>query len=355
MLNLEYIFIKEYYYSVFAFIFITLFLFLLRDFDKNQLIIKIQDFFVLVYSIWLAIYLGNRPLDVGVDTKNYYYLFNYNAFEGDLAFGLIIDFFSKLYNFKIFLIFCAFVYVFSALYGFRKIFKKEYVIPFLFFLISPYFMQFGINVMRSGMAASIFIVFIGLDYKGSNKLKYLFLVLSVMIHLSMGIVYFAWLFAKRNIKLKPVVIIWFVALFLTIFKINFLQLIIPKIPLIGDRFGWYVMSSNYNSEVSWANIVIYGVIPILVGFYVIEKKLVISVFYKNLYTTYIFLHIFYVLLFNINFSERIGYLADFMLPLIFCYPLLSLKNLRSMKFRNLKIGMLIGFLFLVKSITIMLN
>lgn len=353
----EVLYIKEFYnYTIIFLLLCIMFSFLGYLGDSWNKILKI---FILGFAGLAVWYLGSRESSIGVDTYNYKYVFTYiyqdaNSFEvrKDPFYDFLSYTFSKFTDFNTFLTFCAFIYVFGAWLGFQKIFKKNAILPFLVFIISPYFFQMGINVMRSGMASSLFLVALGVYYEKNKKWKVgIFLLLSILLHLSMVLPLVVFFIVRYIKKTHFIFLFWLIGLLMNVADINFIAPIISNLGLLGDRFAMYTEEGSGSS--GWANFVVFGMMPILIGLYNVFIRKYKDDFYIYLLNAYMLLHIPYIILMKTEFALRIGYLAEFMMPILLVYPFVINPKI-NIKLIRFKFGVLFFLLFMVKAYKILI-
>jgi len=348
----ELLFIQKYYHYLIAFIFLLIAMTFLSEFKKSLGIYSGINFITICFSIIVILYLGNRDVSIGFDTFRYEY--NFSLYENSGSFFIrkdpFFDFISYLFanylNFNLFLVFCSSVYVLGTFYGLKLIFGRDFYIPFLIFLIYPYFINMGINVIRSGLGGSLFLIGIGVYYKRNNFLKsFLWIGMSLLFHISMVIPLLFFLITKFFNNTKFIFIIWLCSIVLAILGINIIASFVSVIEGLTTRIGDYAV--NNEGESSWINFLMFGFFPIIFGVYFVLSKKILDPYYKWLVNAYMLIHIPYIILINTQFASRIGYLAEFMMPLILAYPLIKTDSYKQ-PFFKVKFCVIIFLVFLVK-------
>ncbi|MDY3317568.1 EpsG family protein [Riemerella anatipestifer] len=353
----EILYIQEFYHYTIIFLVVCIIFSWLSYWDGVWK--KFLIFSSLVFASFSVYYLGNRDSSIGVDTSNYkytFYLYEHAesfVFRKDFLFDLLTYLFAKVTEFNYFLMFCAFVYVYGVWYGLRKIFGINLFLAFSIFIIYPYFFQMGINVMRSGMAASIFIVAVGLYYKNQNQWKVIaLLMISLLIHLSMLLPLIVFLLTKKLIRNTSIVLsLWLFSILLGSLKINFLPAIVNQFVLLGERFGSYTQINEESN--AWSNFIIFGIFPVIFGCYNIFIKKFKDPFYMRLINSYMLIHIPYIVLINSEFSLRLGYLAEFMMPILILYPFVYNPSIQ-MNLYRFKLSVLFFVIFIIKAYKILI-
>lgn len=351
----DFLYIQEYYYYLIAFICALILLSFHSHTGRNPRIMI--DILVTFFAAFTVYYFGSREVNIGVDTIRYEKAFsfyeNIGEFEirKDPFYDYLTFIFAQTFNFQALLLFCAFLYVFGALYAFKKIFKANYFLPFLVFLVYPYFIAWGVNVMRSGVAASLFLVGLGVYYDKGKKSKVTFwFLLSVLFHISM-FVPLLFFFLTRFLKnTKVIFCAWLFSIVLGVLKINIIARLVNVLGGLASRASNY--SQGEGEESSWINFLIFGFFPVVFAVYNIIVKKNKDDFYKWLVNAYMLTHIPYIVLINTQYASRLGYLAEFMMPIILLFPLLVNPEFK-IRYYRLKLSSLIFCIFLVKAYKIL--
>ena len=121
-----------------------------------------------LFTILLILYMGLRPVSAYFgDTVNYAKGFYEAAnshrpfawqWDGEWLFSNLMQWFAKYSDIHTFFLLCATVYVGSLWLAMQRIFKGYYYIPFLVLLGMFTFWSYGVNGIRNGMGASLFIL-----------------------------------------------------------------------------------------------------------------------------------------------------------------------------------------------------
>ena len=121
-----------------------------------------------LFTILLILYMGLRPVSAYFgDTVNYAKGFYEAAnshrpfawqWDGEWLFSNLMQWFAKYSDIHTFFLLCATVYVGSLWLAMQRIFKGYYYIPFLVLLGMFTFWSYGVNGIRHGMGASLFIL-----------------------------------------------------------------------------------------------------------------------------------------------------------------------------------------------------
>ncbi len=274
------------------------------------------------------VYIGTRDIAVGVDTNTYTYIYDQmlmaNSFEftRDLLWDFLMYSFSRVFdNVAVFFSFVAFIYLVAPYYAMRRLFGFLAIYSLLLFFIVPNFFMAGINGIRSGIAASLFLFALGFD---RDKKKYLWMFIACLFHLSMLLPFCAFIVSKYVKKINFSLMIWLVTL-ISFLSIGFSILSLPLGGLFGERLSYYLQFTVSSSEAggTLTNFIVYSISPILTGVYFIFLKKYKDELYIRLLNTYIICNIVYILVMNMYFADRFAYLSEFLLPFVLVYPLLK--------------------------------
>lgn len=76
-------------------------------------------------------------------------------------------------------------------------------------------------------------------------------------------------------------------------------------------------------------------------------------FYTLLVNSYILIHIPYLILINTEFASRLGYLAEFMMPILLMFPLL-VDPVIKIRYVYFKLSLIIFLIFMIKAYKILI-
>lgn len=331
MYEVENLFIETFYKLIYIFLFVSL-LISLVDFDTQKSIQKWKSVLLILLTASVSFLYGFRDLDVGVDTQAYNYIYQtflHGEFGNnirdplwDVQMFLYTRFFDEIYPF----LFCvALGYVLLPILGFQKYLKEDTLYFLLFTLISPFFFQFGANVIRSGLAASLFLF--SFRYFGRKK-QWVYILLSCFLHLSMLLPAVAYYISRYVRSILPIYIAWVLAILIVMVGVDLLALV----PDSFSRLFMYVSASPDQKELSrvifnlpisfWS----YGILPPLLGFYFVVIKRYYDPLYLRLLATYLLANIVVIFLVQANiYVLRFEYLSGFLMPFLLVYPILQTK------------------------------
>ena len=186
----------------------------------------------------------------------------------------------------------------------------------------------GVNGIRNGMAAAL--TLLAFSYLKTNR--WIALILSfviIQIHGSMFLpVCAAWLslFYKNT---KFYLYCWLFSIVLSVSIGGALETYFASLNVVDDeRFSSYLLNKNFSDQFSYTgfrwDFLLYSVMPIWLGWYVVIKRKIYNDQYLLLLHTYLLSNAFWIMLIRASFSNRFAYLSWFMYPIVLAYPLLIL-------------------------------
>ena len=192
------------------------------------------------------------------------------------------------------------------------------------FISSLFFVSYGVNTIRSGLAMSLLILAFSF-YKRNNFLYVLLAICAINIHVSVALTLVSFIVAIIIKKPKMCFTIWLISIILSVSMGSYFEEIFANM-IDDDRANTYLLvdadKTNYNVGFRW-DFVIYSMIPIIVGYYFIYKKKFTDNIYNILYCTYLLANTFWILVIRANFTDRFAYLSWALMPIILIYPLIN--------------------------------
>ena len=292
----------------------------------------------ITFTIILILYMGLRPISAAFgDTINYAKDFYEQAnflepfhwnWSKEWLFYNLMQWFAKNSDIHSFFLLCAFIYIGSLWLAMVRIFKNYYYIPLLIVFSMFTFWQYGVNGIRNGLGASLFIlamtyvkkpiilVGLGLLACGFHKSIYLMMTASGL----------AWFFKNSYYYLAG----WIACVGVSYaagFRIqNYLA-------AIGfgedDRFSDYLTGSNMAGEIVQMSMVfrwdflLYSALGVAVGYYFIFRRNFKDEYYHWIYNTFLVTNAFCVLIIRAAYSNRFSQISWFIMPIVLIYPFLK--------------------------------
>ena len=303
--------------------------------QKNT--VSLNAMWGVIFTTLLILYMGLRPVMTHYfgDTVNYAKGFYKVAnsiepyswkMETEWLFYNIMNWFAKFSDIHLFFLFCATIYIGSLWLAMIRIFKNYYYIPFLIILSMFTFWQYGVNGIRNGIGASLFIlamtyvnkplIMIGLAIIATGFHKSVFLMIA-----GSGI---AW-FIKNSYYY---IVGWFASVFISYIAGMRIQNYLATLNFVGedDRFSGYLTGNNQIGEIVQMSMVFrwdflaYSSMAVAVGYYFILKRHFKDEYYHWIYNTFLITNAFWVLVIRATYSNRFAQISWFIMPIVLIYP-----------------------------------
>ena len=287
-----------------------------------------------VFVIVLIFYIGRRPISSFVDTWLYTLMFNlvqsgewHELPPTEPFWSWIEDIFINLGTASDWLLCIAAFYIGGMALATYRWLPRHYMIGLIFCFTSFSFYTFATNGIRNGMATSIAMVAISLiDTKNKSTTSTLIaiglFVIAIQTHTSLVLTFGAAIVAFFMKGTKLSFRIWIACLILG-FLFNGFFLLFFSWASEDERMIKYATSNNleYTKTYFRWDFVTYSALPIVVGYIATIKKKVSDGKYTFLLNTYIITNAIWLLICEINFSNRFAYLSWFLYPVVVAYPL----------------------------------
>lgn len=294
----------------------------------------INSIIACIVLLIVVFYMGLRPVspyfgDTVVYANSFYRLqMDIGQFrilyEGEWLFNTIMLWFAKYSDVHIFFLFCAAIYVGALWWAFRRIFKEDFLIPFIVAIGMFTFWSYGVNGIRNGMAASIIIL--ALTFRKNIPVMVILFIAGLGIHKSMYLVLVA---AVAGLFIKDSRIylgIWGACIIISLVAGNWVADMIVAYNLIGeDRFASYLSDSNSIPNGFRWDFLLYSAMPVAVGYYFIGGKKYTDKFYIWLFNIYLMTNAFWIIVIRASFSNRFAQISWFLISLVLTYPFFMKK------------------------------
>lgn len=303
---------------------------------KNN-VVTLNAMWGTIFTIFLILYMGLRPISSYFgDTVNYAKGFYEQAnslapfqwhWDKEWLFYNLMQWFAKNSDIHMFFLLCASIYVGSLWLAMVRIFKNYYYIPLLIIFSMFTFWQYGVNGIRNGLGASLFIL--AMSYVNKPTIMIALGVLACGFHKSIYLMMaasgVAWFFKNSYYYLAG----WIACVSVSYaagFRIqNYLA-------AIGfgedDRFSGYLTGSNMVGEIVQMSMVFrwdflaYSAIGVAVGYYFIFRRNFKDEYYHWIYNTFLVTNAFWVLVIRAAYSNRFAQISWFIMPIVLIYPFL---------------------------------
>lgn len=282
--------------------------------------------------LFFAIFIGIRPVsEYFADMTQYYGI--YSRWSGSYEFdwtveNLIYDnqmmwFASMRIPSIIYYIYIAIIYYGGMYLACRKMFPANTYAVYLVCLVAFSSFAYGVNGIKAGAASSLFLI--ALAYRNNLKLCVLFIILSYGFHHSMQLPILAFgVTILYNKKPNMYLYFWLICFALSAAHVSFFQILFSE--FTDDKGASYLLSDRSNDNIYdkggfRIDFIIYSAMPILMGWYAINKKKIHDKFYNILFCLYTLVNAIWMLCMYASFTNRIAYLSWFLYPIVLVYPL----------------------------------
>lgn len=306
--------------------------------DNTNLLTVHSDFPAYFLFVLLALFLGLRPSSYAFgDTGNYgrdYSMLDPDApyewkFQGEWVFNNL-KVFCKHMGWSVHYLFLIIeiVYIGFQFWTCKKLLWENSWMAMMFCVTAFSFYTYATNGVRHGMASSMVMLGIALILANKNYVfGALMLFLATGIHRSVYmpiIAFVASLFLGKNPRL--VICFW-------LFSIAVSSTIGPWVIELfrgwgfDDRMDSYLFTTTkeYTSFGSFRwDFLLYSSVPVILTWYVTEKKKIKDNVFNVLACTYILSNSFWVMVIRASFSNRFAYLSWFLYPIVLAYALIRL-------------------------------
>lgn len=291
------------------------------------------------YIIVLILYMGLRPISsVFGDTVNYAAGFRKMAasgepfqlkFQGEWVYYSLMQLFAKFSNIHAFYLLCATVYVGSLALAMKRIFNSYYFIPLLVVMSMFTFWTYGVNGIRNGMGASLFIL--AMTYVENLPVAIILSLLGCGVHQSTWLMVaaaaVAWFIKDNRYYLAG----WLLCVVVSYYWGGPIQEFFSQYAVFGNdtRMAGYLSGDNQIGEIvqmemkfHW-DFLIYSSMGVAVGYYFIFVRKFEDEYYHWIYNIYLLTNALWVLVIRSTYSNRLAQISWFVLPLVLIYPFMK--------------------------------
>lgn len=302
-------------------------------------IVKGNNSFVFAFILCgaLALWIGMRPLSVAFG-DTYFYAHTYNLMSDNIY---VVNPDSSEWMWEQFTYVCSrvmdvsgyFTIIAFGYFGFsyiacQTLTRNNVLCSFLFVLGAFSFYSYGTNGIRNGLACSMVLASIGFLATSRKKL-YLGLILAfiaVNIHRSTLlpiVALFASIYVVKSFKWAYT--FWILSILISLVAGGAISSIFAGMGF-DDRLSYISEGSDgqYTKMGFRWDFLIYSMMPIILGYYVVIKRGIQNRTYLILLNTYTLANAFWVMVIRASYSNRFAYLSWFMYPIVLAYPLLKL-------------------------------
>lgn len=220
-------------------------------------------------------------------------------------------------------------YVLPLIPAMKKFVPANPFLGLLFAFSSLFFLPFGVNGIRNGLACNLLILGITYLFDGRYLIFALFVFICYGIHHSVMLPVMACLLTVFYFRdVKTCVYLWLLSIVLSLIAGNWFSNFFASLGF-DDRITQYTQEEEVNTSTfshigfRW-DFLLYSSLPVLLSWYVCVKKSISDNWYNAIACTYIICNAFWVLVIRAAYSNRFAYLSWFIYPLVIVYPLVLL-------------------------------
>lgn len=282
----------------------------------------------------LVLLLGLRPISYAFgDMGNYYkHFLGYQAggrpYGGDLLFEWTMWLFATFLNAPLFFFFCVVVYLAPMVVAARRLLLRYWPLAFFFSIAQFDFYGYGVNGIRQGMAASIFLLAIVATPKWH---AWIWALVAIGLHKSF-VVPAAFLFLIQYVWSPRYFLMgWLACLAVAAIFPSIGNMLADFVLSVGDYNQYLdpdsVFTQQFSSVGFRPDFLLYSLLPICVGGYFIFRRKVNDPFYLRLYCLYVGSNAFWLIMMQTVLSNRIAYLSWFLMGLVIAYPMVLFRGM----------------------------
>ena len=348
---------KTYVLVYYLFLLAFTFMFYVNREDSS---LKSSFRYAIFFAVVVVLFLGYREMsgffgDTGHYLRQYKHMCKFPTLAGykDLGFTILTYFLTFLNNPRYYFVIIAFLYAIPLVLAYKKYLPQGVYALTLLTVGSFSFFGFGVNGLRNGLATtSLILAFLNPRLVWQVGLC----VVAYYMHKSALLPITVFFVAKYYTKPKMFLYLWAGCFLLSLVTRNAIQPLIDQIDVINDdvasatagylgsRFSVFKEGHFSSTGYRW-DFFLYGIVPIIMGYYFIFKREFEDYLYKVLYCTYVGANAFWLFTIYVPYNNRFAYLSWFLYPLVIGYPLVSNKELISRQDCRLGEVVLLNYLF----------
>jgi hypothetical protein len=325
-------------------------------------IVALNQTLGMVLVIVTIMLMGLRPANSSYgDTVIYAAGFRHFAAQKELhlisskewLFDNLMRLFAKYSSIHTFLTFCATIYVGSLWLALRRIFKEYNFVPLIVIMSMFTFWVYGVNGVRNGMGASLFIL--AITYTDNIPAMVGIALLGAGIHNSIYLMLVAaalcWIINDSRLYiilwLLSIVISWILGNDIQQWMAGFAESVAED-----NKLSDYLVYSHekmvsdglvVSTSFRW-DFIAFSAMGVAVGAYFLFRRKFDDEYYKWLFNTYLVCNAFWVLIIRAPYSNRFAQISWFILPIVLVYPFMRERFWVNHE-RMLAVGILIFYAY----------
>jgi len=329
----------------------------------NQIVAIDQVLGMMVAAVTIVL-IGMRPVTAGYgygDTVNYALGFNEIANNKSATLHLskewlhnIITFYSARYgNIHLYFTIYAIMYVAPLWLALRRIFSEYNFVPFIVVISMFTFWMYGVNGIRNGVGASLFIL--AMTYTENIPLMVIIALFGAGVHNSIYLMLAAALIAWFWNDSRLYILAWFGCILVSFAFGNSIQEWLSG--FAGDVAGDNKLTAylNYDEKAMRSEGIIvttsfrwdflaYSSIGVAMASYFLLFRNFRDQYYRWIFNIYLICNSFWVLIIRAPYSNRFAQISWFILPIVLIYPFMRERFWVNQE-KMLTVGILIFYAF----------
>ncbi len=283
----------------------------------------------LLVCVFMIVFIGIRPIsgryfaDMGGYAAEWYtwdvgtYSFTWNV-ENKLFDNLRMFMSTSRMSVESFFFLISCIYFGASYIACRKLFPKDTLFAYLVFLGAFSTFSYGTNGIKAGAAASLFLV--ALAYHDKPVVTIVLSLISWGFHHSMVMVVASYLMVYFYHKPKWFFGLWVFSVIIAALHISVFQSLFFS---MADESGQRYLAGQKSGKGFRIDFILYSAMPVLVGYYAIYKKKILSRPYEIILCLYLISNSIWMLSMYAEFTNRIAYLSWLQYPIVLIYPFLK--------------------------------
>lgn len=288
----------------------------------------------LICSIWLGL---RPPTYEFSDTGNYAYAFNMmksgaltkDQWTDDLFWNIFTSFCSQTISVSLYFVIIAIGYFGFTFWACKLLVRNNVLAAVLFMFGAFSFYSYATNGIRNGLACSIVLFVIALFTlnKKSTLIALIMSIIAINIHKSTIVPIASLLASVYFIKsFKQAYTFWILSILISLVAGGLISSFFAGLGF-DDRLSYLTAATSEKISKTgfrW-DFLVYSMMPIVLGYYIVIKRGISDKTYLILLNTYTLANAFWVMVIRANYSNRFAYLSWFMYPIVLAYPLFKLN------------------------------
>lgn len=299
----------------------------------------------LVFAFWL----GGRPLSGAFfgDTSNYantYVLMQMGIKTpdggGEWIWNNLMYRCSQIMDVTAFFTLVDIGYFGFTLWACRRLTPNNVLVSLMFCLGALSFYSYGTNGIRNGLACSMLLLYFSYICGNSKNILAAIVIAFVAfnIHHTTSLPILMSIMSMLCIKsFKWAYMFWILSILISLVASGVVTAFFATLGF-DDRLSYLTtIDESKFSHIGFRwDLLVYSMMPIILGYYIVMRRGIRSRTYELLLNTYTLSNAFWIMVIRANYSNRFAYLSWFMYPIIIAYPLLKLDIWGDIQGKRLK-------------------